>query len=84
MKVIPENNKLQNTLENLTVINFTLNASPFLSFFCLNFSRAGGATRTTYGFRSEFLKILRDCGCKFKTQILPAATTERIASREVP
>lgn len=37
-----------------------------------------------YGFKSEALSNLKDCGCKFKTQIFPDATTDLIASRDVP
>ena len=49
-----------------------------------NFSSDGGATKTTNGMRSEALRILSDCGCRLRTQILSASTTERMASSEVP
>lgn len=62
----------------------TLTGSPILNFFCRNFSRLGGATSTTYGFKSDARNNLRLCGCKFSTQILPLETTVRIASSDVP
>lgn len=62
----------------------TLNGSPLRSFFWRNFSRLGGATKTTYGFKSDARRSFKLCGCKFSTQILPLATTALIASREVP
>lgn len=62
----------------------TLKGSPFRIFFCRNLSRLGGATSTTYGFRSEARSSFKLCGCRFSTQILPLATTVRMASSEVP
>lgn len=62
----------------------TLNGSPFLIFFCRNFSKLGGATRTTYGFKSDARSNFKLCGWRFSTQILPLPTTVRMASRDVP
>lgn len=62
----------------------TLKGSPLRIFFTRNFSMLGGATRTTYGFKSDDRNSFRLCGCKFSTQILPLATTARMASKEVP
>lgn len=62
----------------------TLTGSLVRTFFWRNFSRLGGATSTTYGFKSEARKSFKLCGCKFNTHIFPLDTTVRIASREVP
>lgn len=40
----------------------TLNGSPDLIFFCRNFSKLGGATKTTYGFKSDDLNNFKLCG----------------------
>lgn len=62
----------------------TLNGSPLRIFFRRSFSRLGGATRTTYGFKSDERKSFRLCGCRLSTHIFPLATTARMASKEVP
>lgn len=62
----------------------TLNVSPLRIFLRRNFSKLGGATNTTYGFKSDERNNLRLCGCRFSTQIFPIATTARIASKDVP
>lgn len=71
-------------IESLFQWKFTLYGSWLRSFFCRNFSRLGGATSTTYGFKSLARSNFKLCGCKFNTQILPLDTTVRIASRDVP
>ena len=63
---------------------YTLTASPLSRFLARNFSSEGGATKTTKGIRFDSLSILRDCGCRLRTQNFPAETTVRMASSVVP
>lgn len=62
----------------------TLYGSPLRIFFWRSFSRLGGATKTTYGFKSDARNSFKLCGCKLRTQIFSLETTARIASSEVP
>lgn len=67
-----------------SVIWLTFTGSLLRSFFWRSFSRLGGATSTTYGFRSEARSSFRLCGCRLITQNLPLETTVRMASIDVP
>lgn len=75
---------MQNFHRYILYFLLTLNVSPLAIFFWRNFSRLGGATSTTYGFKSDARNNFKLCGCKLSTHILPLDTTVRIASSEVP